>query len=103
MRWRAAHPALHAGSIRFLDTPEHVLAFIRECPDECLLIAFNLSGSTIELPLPAGIVPRRLDCQALRQGSIEDARLHLPGYGTVFAGLDPAAAQVLEREFRSKG
>lgn len=103
MRWRATHPALHAGSIRFLDTPEPVLAFIRECPDECLLIAFNLSGSTIELLLPAGIVPRRLDCQALRQGSIEDARLHLPGYGTVFAGLDPAAAQVLEHEFRTKG
>jgi alpha-glucosidase len=103
MHWRARHPALQAGSIRFLDTLEPILAFIRESADECLLVAFNLSGRATELPLPAEIALQLLEGHALRRGSIEGARLHLPGYGTVFAGLDPANAQVLEREFQTKG
>ncbi|MGH8115305.1 MAG: alpha-glucosidase family protein, partial [Rhodanobacteraceae bacterium] len=52
MRWRQAHPALRTGGIRFLHTPEPVLAFTRHTDEEVLLVAFNLSAEAAELTLP---------------------------------------------------
>lgn len=96
MRWRAAHPALHTGSIRFLDTAEPVLAFIRETADEALLVAFNLSDreTVLKLPWPGKLSP--LHGHGLHEGTFEDERLRLPGYGALFAATTHIAARVPE-------
>ena len=93
MRWRAVHPALHAGSIRFLDTPEPVLAFMRECAEESLLVVFNLCDheATLELPWPGEL--RTLHGHGLREGSLGGGCLRLPGYGALFAEAVPAATR----------
>ena len=39
--WRKSQPALVDGSIRFLDAPAQVLAFVREHAGERVLVAFN--------------------------------------------------------------
>src|SRR5699024_9798009 len=44
MAWRRTQPALSRGDIRFLDTDEPVLAFLRRYRGEVVLAAFNLSG-----------------------------------------------------------
>ncbi|WP_245198149.1 alpha-glucosidase family protein [Jiella mangrovi] len=56
--FRAAHPALRSGAIRFLDAPEGVLAFTREREGERLLCLFNLTDRPADCPLPAGFDPR---------------------------------------------
>ena len=95
LRWRAAHPALHTGSIRFLDTPEPVLAFTRETSDEHLLFAFNLSDheTALKPPWPGEIRP--LGGHGLREGTLEGEQLRLPAYGVLFAGLPLTASRKL--------
>ena len=44
--------ALVRGSIRFLDAPEPVLAFVREHAGERLLLAFNLSSEPVAWNAP---------------------------------------------------
>ena len=53
LAFRRKHPALQSGSIRFLDTPEEVLAFVREGAGEEILCAFNLGRTDARLPAPA--------------------------------------------------
>jgi alpha-glucosidase len=47
---RRAHPALCLGSIRFLDAPGPILAFVREMQEEAILCVFNLSADTLSWP-----------------------------------------------------
>jgi alpha-glucosidase len=53
LRWRKQQPALVHGSIRFLDAPEPLLAFVRESADERLLLVFNLSAVPARWAAPA--------------------------------------------------
>ncbi|HEX7369536.1 MAG TPA: alpha-glucosidase family protein [Rhodanobacteraceae bacterium] len=85
MRWRAKHPALLTGSIKFLDTPEPVLAFIRETREETLLVAFNLSDTATRIDLAWPSRLRLLEGHGLREGAFENDQLLLPGYGALFA------------------
>jgi alpha-glucosidase len=84
MRWRGRQPALVEGSIRFLDTAEPVLAFVRTHDQQRILAAFNLSGRPASLDLPDGD-------WSLMPGSghlpiaLEGARCQLPAYGVLFA------------------
>ncbi|HJP97259.1 MAG TPA: alpha-glucosidase family protein [Rhodanobacteraceae bacterium] len=87
LRWRSMHPALRTGAIRFLHTPEPVLAFTRQSDDEVLLVAFNLSDQATELSLPAIGASEMLRGHGLRQGTLEGSLLRLPGHGAVFARL----------------
>jgi alpha-glucosidase len=87
MHWRREHPALRTGAIRFLDTPEPVLAFTREAPGETLLVAFNLSDSATELALPSLRGARPLHRHGLHEGTLDGERVKLPGYGALFATL----------------
>ena len=51
---RRRHPALAAGDITLLDTPEDVLAFIRHLGTSAVLCAFNLGDEMLEwVPPPA--------------------------------------------------
>lgn len=78
LAWRKAHPALLTGSIRFLDTPEPVLAFVRTREDRTILCAFNLSGNTVAVTLEGTALPGH--------GFEGDAH-RLPPYGAFFAAL----------------
>jgi len=96
MRWRRDQPALRWGEIRFLDTVEPVLAFVRSLGDEVLLVAFNLSGGEIALPLALPGTVSLVEGHGLPQGRVADGELRLPGYGTVFARLDAAQRAAIE-------
>ena len=85
LRWRRGQPALVEGSIRFLDAPPPLLAFVREHAGQRLLLVFNLSpdacrwtpplaGAALALPGPAPatcagatlqLPPRGVACLAL--------------------------------------
>lgn len=76
--FRKAHPALRLGTIRFLDAPEPVLAFVREHAGETLVCVFNLGGAAVEFQLPAG------SFEALAYGLPGEQSgdmLALPGWG----------------------
>jgi alpha-glucosidase len=85
MHWRRDQPALRLGSIRFLDTPEPVLAFVRELDGERVLAVFNLSAAPVEfaLPLPGTLQP--LQGHGLVAGTLDGGRLQLPANGSLFA------------------
>jgi alpha-glucosidase len=87
MHWRRAHPALRTGAIRFIDTPEPVLAFTRSTDSETMLIAFNLSDADTTLELPQPGRARALQGHGLREGTLDGQYLYLPGYGALFATL----------------
>jgi len=87
MHWRREHPALRTGTIRFLETPEPVLAFTREAPGETLLVAFNLSDAATELTLPSVRGAQPLRGHGLHEGTLDGEHVQLPGYGAVFASL----------------
>ncbi len=92
LRWRAAQPALREGDIRFVLTPEPVLAFFRRTAEQHLFVAFNLSPDPIELALPG------LHARALGQhdGALAEHRLRLPGYGAYFGEVGAPAVPVCE-------
>src|SRR5579875_2035003 len=85
MHWRRAHPALRTGAIRFLDTPEPVLAFTRQAAEESMLVVFNFSDAPTELRLSAVHAARPVCGHGLHEGTFDGARVRLPGYGAVFA------------------
>ena len=85
MAWRRQQPALRWGSIRFIDTPEPVLAFYRRHGDDTLLVAFNLSRQDVRMPLPGVGAVQPVDGHGLAQGSLADGVLSLPGHGALFA------------------
>jgi alpha-glucosidase len=53
LAFRRAHPALRSGSIRLLDAPPDVLAFIREGEGEKVICAFNLGSAERTFAAPA--------------------------------------------------
>ena len=53
--FRRANPALRDGSIAFVDSPDNVLAFIREGAGEKVLCVFNLGSASASCAVPAGI------------------------------------------------
>jgi alpha-glucosidase len=55
LAFRRAHPALRKGTIRFVDAPADVLAFLREGEGEKLLCAFNISGNAARFALAPGM------------------------------------------------
>jgi alpha-glucosidase len=51
LAFRAAHPALVKGAIRFIETEGDIVAFVRAHGSENLLCVFNLGGAPASLPL----------------------------------------------------
>jgi alpha-glucosidase len=79
LAFRKQHPALVKGTIKTVDAPEGVLAFIREGEGETIFCAYNMTETEIAMPLPAG-VSTSLDAP----GSVAvsaDGTLALPGFG----------------------
>ena len=89
LRWRRTQPALREGAIRFLDTAEPVLAFVRECEQQKLLVAFNLSRDAATFVLPAELrVQTAIDAPGVANGRVEGGTLQLPAHGAFYAVLD---------------
>ena len=85
LRWRKAQPTLVEGSIRFLDAPAQILAFVREHEGQRLLVAFNLSPDAVAWTPPAGAA--LLSAPGVDAASLRDAVLHFPPRGAAFATL----------------
>ena len=83
MAWRRQHPALRAGSIRFIETPGNALAFVRELGTESILAAFNLAPepASIETPSDSTITP--LDGHGFTE-TISEGKIQLPPYGAFY-------------------
>jgi alpha-glucosidase len=87
VRWRHQQPALRWGSIRFLETAEPVLAFVREFEGECVLATFNLSRDPMDVDLPEAASAHILDGHGLLQGRLHAGKLRLPPHGLLFASI----------------
>ena len=84
MQWRSTQPALRRGDIRFVDAPEPVLAFTRSDEGQTVLALFNLGAEPVDFGLPFGQV-QLLDGHGLTAGTVNGARVHLPGHALLFA------------------
>lgn len=87
MAWRKNQPALRFGSIRFLDTPEPILALVREHEQQRLLAVFNLSNQEHELELPLNQALTAENGHGLLTGKLAGRRLTLPAHAVFFANL----------------
>ncbi|RWE72133.1 alpha-glucosidase family protein [Mesorhizobium sp.] len=84
---RRRHPALIAGSIRFLEAEGDVLAFIRQQEDERLLCVFNFAAEPANWALPAEIgdveiTALAVDVAGVLGGVVEESALALPPLGS---------------------
>ena len=86
LRWRKTQPALVQGSIRFLDAPESILAFVREHGGRSVLVAFNLSAASVEWRAPDRIA--LLDAPGIDAAALRDGLLHVPPRSAAFATLE---------------
>ncbi len=57
LAFRRSHPALVSGTIRFIDAPEDVLAFVRSGGGEAILCLFNLGKTDARVSAPAALTP----------------------------------------------
>jgi alpha-glucosidase len=87
MRWRKQHPALLWGGIEFLLAGDAVLAFTRQCAEERLLVAFNLSPHAVAADLPREFSGHPINGHGLPEGKLEGARLSIPSHGVLFSRL----------------
>ena len=87
LHWRRQHAALVRGGIRFLETPEPVLAFVREDEGQAVLVVFNLSAAQVQWSLPEGFDATPLAGHGLREASLQAGIVSLPGRGSWFATL----------------
>jgi alpha-glucosidase len=84
LAWRRKQPTLYTGAIRFLETPEPVLAFLRERDGETLLCLFNFGRKTVTVDLP-GIASAELLPDSGFSAEIGAGRATLPPLGAAFA------------------
>ncbi len=55
---RKTHPALRRGSIRFLDAPRPVLAYLRQMEEAAAVVVLNFSARSVRFVLPQGLPSR---------------------------------------------
>jgi alpha-glucosidase len=85
VRWRRTQDALLFGDIRFLDSPDDTIAFVREYDGARLLAVFNFSRSRARYSLPMLAQAIALAGHGFAPCRVEAGRLELPGYGSYFA------------------
>jgi alpha-glucosidase len=89
MQWRHRQPALRWGDIRFIDTPEPVLAFTRSYQGETVLAMFNLGAKPVDVALPAFRDATPIEGHGLEEGTLSEGLAQLPPHGLLFARLAP--------------
>jgi alpha-glucosidase len=80
LAWRKDQPALSTGKTIVLDTPAPVLAFVRQCGEQTLLCAFNLSGNAVSLKMADYLT----DGLQTELGIDSDAVMEMAPYGSHF-------------------
>jgi alpha-glucosidase len=84
LKWRKTHAALVTGDIRFIDTPDGTLGFIRSHDSGDVMCCFNLGNTpaTIDLPLDS----TAMDGHGMN--STQDGRtVNLPAFGGYFGRI----------------
>jgi alpha-glucosidase len=85
LAWRRQHDALRAGSIRFVDAPDIVIAFVREYQEQRILAAFNLSPDPTSIPVPSNV--RSLTGHGFTE-AFSQGQIALPPYGAFFGTME---------------
>lgn len=87
LRWRRLQPALVYGDIRFLDSPEGTLAFLRRFDDSRILAVFNFNEGPVDyvLPLVPGAEP--LAGHGFPADEFRDNRARIAAHSAFFARL----------------
>ena len=89
LRLRRRHPALVSGDITLLDTPQDILAFLREIDGNRVLCVFNLGETPGHWSAPAALGTLRLLATESRPGGGDVPEALDPGTG-YWAALDGA-------------
>ncbi|MFQ5562418.1 MAG: alpha-glucosidase family protein [Parvularculaceae bacterium] len=87
--FRRNSPALRKGDIKFLNTPEPVLAFTRSTPEQTLACIFNLGDAPTKVDAP-GVGGRQVFAAA--ESRLESGKAVLAPHGGVILDLETAAA-----------
>jgi alpha-glucosidase len=87
MRWRKTQSALREGSIRFVDTPAPILAFVRTTNEHSLFVAFNLSNAPARAVVYDLVATRALVVPGVANGAIAAGSVELPPHGAAFASI----------------
>jgi alpha-glucosidase len=88
LEWRRSQPALRFGSIRFLDVPEPILAFVRTWNEHAILAVFNLANEPVASRVYDIAPTKQLDVPGIAAGWIRNNELHLPAHGALFAHIE---------------
>ena len=87
VRWRRSRPALKFGDIRFLDSPENTIAFVREYGMSRVLAVFNFDGAMAEYDLPLLSRAEALSGHGFAASKLESSHVQIPAYAAFFAVL----------------
>ena len=87
LHWRKQMPVLRLGEVRFVSTPEPILAFVRTTNDHSMFVALNLADVPSEALVYDMGELHRVDVPGIVNGTLEGGRLHLPPYAALFATL----------------
>lgn len=87
MAWRKAQPALVKGSIHFVDSPEPVLAFVREAQQQRLLVCINLGPDRVTFAAPLAAHGTALNAHGLADGEVKGESITLREYGYLVLAL----------------
>src|SRR5512138_898672 len=85
LRWRKEQLVLLRGDIKIVPTSDPVFAFERRMDADRMFLAFNLSGETVQLELPALGDYRQTESIGLLSGELMGTSLRIPAHGVVFA------------------
>lgn len=85
IHWRQQQPALVGGDMTVLDNTGEALCWIRESGEQSLLVALNLTGEELRLPLPCAI-SGPLEGHGF-DGYLDGNELVLPPYQAFFAEM----------------
>src|SRR5690606_16184080 len=91
VRWRRDQRAIRFGDIRFLDSPEEPIAFVRECGPDRLLAAFNVNEVPVEYHTPLLSNAETLSGHGFAPAALDGASVRMPGYSAYFARLSVKA------------
>ncbi|MBT5540153.1 MAG: alpha-glucosidase, partial [Alphaproteobacteria bacterium] len=86
LKWRKNHPALQHGDITLIDAPKDILAFVRGCEEEKMLIVFNTSEKDASFSLSNFPTMTPLEGTGFNT-EIVDGYVKLPPFGAFFAKL----------------
>lgn len=81
LKWRKAHGALVTGGIKFFDTPDGTLGFVRSHDSGDILCCFNLGNAPATLDLPMASTP--MDGHGMHS-TLDGHKLTLPAFGGYF-------------------